>query len=237
MIVLDTIPVAIDPDDVFSRLHLDRAGPYAEEVTTIIDRAAAVARPRAAYGIAAVECENDAVVRLVPEEASASPRRFTSKVLRSNLDGVERAFPYVVTCGVELDAIPVSKNDMFAEFCRDVVKEVVLWAGVVGLYEHLTKTYELRSIASMNPGSGGLAVWSVEQQRELFALLGDVESATGVRLTESCLMVPNKSVSGVFFPDETGFENCHVCRQRDCSHRRAPFDKRRWQSFLEEPAA
>jgi len=40
---------------------------------------------------------------------------------------------------------------------------------------------------------------------------GDVQGSIGVALTDSCLMVPNKSVSGIFYPSVSGFESCQLC--------------------------
>ena len=128
-----------------------------------------------------------------------------SKVLRANLDEVERVFPYVATCGRELDDIPTAADDVFAQFCRDTIKEMALHASITHLVSHLKESYLLENLVSMNPGSGDLGVWPIEQQKELFAFFGDVRESIGVVLTESCLMVPNKSVSGLLYPSEDGF--------------------------------
>ncbi len=64
----------------------------------------------------------------------------------------------------------------------------------------------------------------IEQQRGLFALLGDVEQAIGVRLTESFLMIPNKTTSGILFPTEADFRSCEVCHRENCPARHAPFN-------------
>ena len=63
------------------------------------------------------------------------------------------------------------------------------------------------------------------------ALLGDVEASIGVRLTDSCLMVPNKTVSGVRFPTEHDFRACQVCHREDCPSRSAPFDADLWAAI------
>lgn len=36
----------------------------------------------------------------------------------------------------------------------------------------------------MSPGAGALDNWPIEQQRELFSLLGNVDTMIGVKLTE-----------------------------------------------------
>jgi hypothetical protein len=56
----------------------------------------------------------------------------------------------------------------------------------------------------------------------------------GVVLTDSFLMIPNKSVSGIRFQTETDFRSCQVCRREVCPSRSAPFDKALWESLQHE---
>jgi len=228
MKILDDIPFEIERGTVFASLHLDPHGQYANEVHSLIDEAGRIARPRALYKIAVVDRREPEAVVIAETPSSLERAQFVSRALRVNLDEVERVFPYVATCGGELDSIPVAPGDVFGQFCRDTIKEMALWAALSHLYVHLTESYGLGALASMNPGSGETNVWPIEQQKELFAFLGNVQASIGVRLTDSCLMVPNKSVSGIFYPSEGGFESCQLCRQERCFHRRAPFDPELW---------
>ncbi len=66
--------------------------------------------------------------------------------------------------------------------------------------------------------------WPIQQQVPLFKLLGETESTVGVKLTDSLLMVPTKSVSGIRFGAETSFESCMLCPRPVCQNRRAPYD-------------
>jgi len=81
----------------------------------------------------------------------------------------------------------------------------------------------------MSPGSGDVDVWPIEQQRELFALFGGGAKDIGVELTDSYLMIPNKTVSGIRFPAGTDFRTCQVCRREICESRSAPFDRELWE--------
>jgi hypothetical protein len=74
----------------------------------------------------------------------------------------------------------------------------------------------------MSPGS--LEDWPIQEQAALFNLLGDTESELGVRLSDSLLMIPRKSISGIFFPAEGSFESCRLCPRRNCQGRRAAHD-------------
>jgi hypothetical protein len=75
----------------------------------------------------------------------------------------------------------------------------------------------------MDPGS--LEDWPITEQPKLFSIFGDTERLVGVRLTNSMLMIPRKSISGIFFPSEEGFTSCQLCDRDTCPGRRAPYDE------------
>jgi len=220
--LLDHIPFTPDPDAIVCQLGLDPASDLVEEVATLVQRAAPVARPRALFREAFVTARGE-------ETVTIDGITFTSRVLRANLDGVERVFPYVATCGPEFDSVLQGSDDEFLRFALDCIKEAALWKAMLALSEHLEAQYGLTKKSAMNPGSGDADVWPISQQTALFALLGDVQGQTGVILTETFLMHPNKTVSGIYFPTEVEFVTCQLCHRQDCRNRRAPFDEHLWQ--------
>ncbi|MBI3946764.1 MAG: vitamin B12 dependent methionine synthase [Armatimonadetes bacterium] len=227
--ILNTIPFELDVTQLFQRLRLDPASQHAEGILAVAREAAAVARPKAVFREAFIDARG-------ADTVTVEGTRFTSRVLRANLAEVERVFPYVATCGVEMDAVPLPADDFLAGFCRDVVKEMALHAATVHLNVHLKRRYGLVRITAMHPGSGDAQVWPIQQQQPLFALLGDVEAQIGVRLTESSLMWPNKSVSGIYYPAEVDFVTCRLCHREVCVRRRAPFDPELWRHRMAGPA-
>jgi hypothetical protein len=215
MDVLDDIPFRLD-EAAF--LRLTRL-PSTSEVQGLLERVLAAARPKAAYKACAVAEADGERVRL-------EDREFSSPTLARNLKGVQRVFPYVATCGTELEALEGLEGlsgDLFARYCLDVLKEMALAAARDALLAHLRAVHGATGLSSMNPGSGDARLWPLAQQRPLFGLLGDVQAAIGVRLTPSLLMRPDKSVSGILFPSEEHFESCQHCSREDCPRRRAPF--------------
>lgn len=74
--------------------------------------------------------------------------------------------------------------------------------------------------------SPGYCDWQVTEQQKLFSLLDS--DAVGVKLADSSLMAPRKSISGVFgifdqtkAPVEDKKHNpCHMCNKKDCIARR-----------------
>ncbi|MGD2148279.1 MAG: vitamin B12 dependent-methionine synthase activation domain-containing protein, partial [Anaerolineae bacterium] len=145
------------------------------------------------------------------------------RVLRVNLDPVHRIFPYVATCGTELDEWSGSIDDMLESYWADAIMEMALRVAMHTLSDHLEQRFRPGRMSRMSPGS--LEDWPIFEQRKLFALLGDTEAAIGVRLTDSMIMVPLKSLSGIWFPTEVDFASCQLCPREICSGRRAPYDE------------
>lgn len=226
--ILDNIPFQLDTNLLFQRLHLDPGSEVAEGILQVAQSVAAVARPKATYRESFIEARG-------PDTVTIDGVTFTSRVLRANLEEVQRVFPYVATCGTEMDNVAVPREDFIGNFCRDVVKEMALHTAVRTLTAHLRHRYGLTHLTAMHPGAGDAKVWPIEQQRPLFALLGDVEAQIGVRLTESFLMWPNKSVSGIYYPSSVEFTACRLCRRERCQGRRAPFDPDLWRQRMAEP--
>jgi hypothetical protein len=214
MEVLDNIPFTINAGQLMERLS--SPNPLIEKnIEDLIQTVQPVASPKALYRASFVDKEGENSVEI-------DGICFTSKILRKNLEHIGRVFPYVVTCGKELDSIQTSENDIIEKYCLDTIKEIILVFAHVYLEEYLKEKYAIRQISHMNPGS--LDDWPMEQQRQLFSLFGNVEDLIGVKLRESYLMDPIKTVSGIYFPTEIDFKSCMLCPRQNCSHRRAEYD-------------
>jgi hypothetical protein len=144
-------------------------------------------------------------------------------VLCVNLSEVHRVFPYLATCGVELAERRASEDDILRQFWADAIMEAALQSAVQAFAADLSARFGAGKLAAMNPGS--LPDWPLSQQAPFFELLGPGARRTGVTLSETMLMQPAKSVSGLFFETESGFVNCQLCPRRACPNRRADYDR------------
>jgi hypothetical protein len=211
--IIDPLAFSLDVPALFERLRV--RAQHKEEIGKLVAEAEAVARPKALYKLAFIEAKGD-------DSITADGITFNSRVLRVNLDTLHRFFAFVGTAGHELEAWADSKQDMLTHFYADAINEAVLHAAIKTFSAQLTERFQLAPTAVMNPGS--LTDWPLREQRPLFALLGDVRSAIGVELTDTLLMVPRKSVSGILFVAEETFASCQLCPRHDCPNRRAPYD-------------
>lgn len=155
--------------------------------------------------------------------------RFASRVLARNVAKVGKVFPFVLTIGKEIDAKIDGTNDLLEKYLLDQICNLVLKKSLKQFENYLTKKYALKKISFMSPGS--LNDWPIREQEKLFKLLQGIESVISVRLTESFLMIPRKSISGIFFPSEVTFYSCQLCPRENCKSRKASFDESKAQEY------
>jgi hypothetical protein len=213
---LDNIPFTIDLPALLKEAHLKENSPMATDFAALAQQAQAAARPRVLYKVSLVEFEGDQSVLL-------DGVLLSSRVLRVNLANAHRVFPFLATCGAEMAAWAEGFDDLLESFWADLLMERALYAAIQFFEAHIGILYQPGVMASMNPGS--LEDWPLTQQAPLFSLLGDTRQQIGVYLTDSMLMVPAKSVSGVLFPAEESYANCQLCPREVCPNRRAPYDE------------
>ena len=218
--IVADIPCEIDREQLFNRLHIKPDNPFVERVQNLMAEALEVGKPKIAYKLSYVEEKGDDYVVV-------DGIKFTSRVLRVNLENTNKVVPFVVTCGRELEAWAKEFTDMFDSFCADGIMEAVLRAARNRIFPQIDAELNLGHTANMNPGS--LPDWPIKEQKPLFQLLGDVNSLIGVELKDSFLMSPIKTVSGLHFPKEGTYENCQLCPRKDCPGRKAPYDKNLYQ--------
>ena len=223
MRILSDIPFQLDMPPLLSELHVLPGSEDAVEFEKLARQCLAIGKPRAIYKESFVDAKGD-------DSVTIDGVLFRSRVLRMNMDKAERVFPYITTCGNEFDKIKLASDDPFTQFWLDTIKAAALFCAMRYLDDHLTRMFALGKTSSMSPGAGDVTVWPIEQQKNLFSLFGNVREQIGVELTDSCLMIPNKTVSGIKYPTEVNFEACQLCYRKNCQGRRAPFDKKLWKS-------
>jgi len=213
--VLDEIPFDPDIDALAEQLHVPSDSARRVELRSMVSEAQALAKPKALYRAVSVEARGDDYVVL-------GRTRFTSRVLSVNLRHLDRVFAFVATCGIELANWAQSQGSPLQRFQTEAIANAALTAARQALRQRLEERFDPGPLSEMNPGS--LPDWPLPQQRLLFDLLGDPESAIGVQLLDSYLMKPSKTTSGLLFPAEDDFYNCQLCARENCRGRRANYD-------------
>jgi len=214
-VVLNDIRFEVDLDVFLGKLRISEHPECEKRAVELARRAEAIARPRAMYRVAYIESKGDDTV-------VAEGTRLTSRVLQVNLEKTHRIFPFVATCGRRLYEWSQTIDDVLDRFFVDTLMEMACRVALDAKRKHLADHVGPGRLSMMTPGS--LPDWPIEQQRPLFQMLGNVREAIGVELTDSFLMVPVKSVSGIAFSLDTDFTSCQLCPRDVCAGRRAAYD-------------
>ena len=206
------IPIDLNLDMVQTKLR----APDRDSVVKLMQEALALAEARAVATVAYVEEKGD-------DQVLIGGQRFKSRVLRKNLDDIGRVFPAVVTIGSRLEENAARSADMLTHYSLDLIGNLILAEARSQLIQSLCRRFAIDRLSWMSPGS--LEDWPIEEQRPLFGLLAEAPAAIGVQLTESLLMLPRKSVSGIFFPAASTFFSCRLCPRERCDSRKARYDE------------
>jgi hypothetical protein len=142
----------------------------------LVDQAQKIGRPKAHYEVVYIDSRGE-------DHVMIGGVMLTSRVLKVNLEKAHRVFPFVATCGTELEEWSKTFDDLLERFWADAIKESAVKIAVECLADRLVERFHPGKIARMNPGS--LPDWPLTEQKPLFKLLGRGPEAVGVQLTES----------------------------------------------------
>jgi hypothetical protein len=216
MEILNPISIQVDLRSLKKSAHVPE-GREEKRLLSLIAAAGSVMAAKAVYNVSYIESKAEDSVMI-------DGVLFRSKVLRKHFDKVERVFPYVVTIGAGLDGMEKACGDPLEKYYLDLIGNAAVVSAREQVKKRLSARYALQSLSYLGPGQ--LKDWPLEEQRPLFSLLGDVESAVGVTLSDSLLMIPRKSLSGIYFPTEIPFMACQLCPKDGCPSRKAKYDEK-----------
>ena len=215
MEILDLIPVTLDTNEIAARLRFDASRTGFTIRNELVALAQGLFRPQGVFEVAYVGAKGERTV----EVAGVA---FESPILRENLETANKVFPYIITVGPELERAAGGQDDLLKQYYLEEMANLALEDAAEWLGAELENRYGVAGLANLSPGS--LEDWPITEQAKLFSIFGDTEKLIGVRLTDSMLMVPRKSISGILFPSEEGFVACQLCDRERCQGRKAPYN-------------
>ncbi|MCP4137628.1 MAG: hypothetical protein GY754_42060 [bacterium] len=199
-IILDSIPFHTDLVALFKKLHIDPGSKNADSIKSLASEALLIARPRALYTVAPFSPSFHEFIVDLPEDIGPP----------------SLIFPFIASCGPELEEWSNSISDSFLNFCSMEIAAFALECAVSAFRKDI-KQFHGGHVLILSPGS--LPSWPLDSQKDLFALLGSPGTSIGVSLTDSFMMIPVKSISGIAFPSDKEVHNCHLCSLDNCEYR------------------
>ncbi|KAA6335998.1 hypothetical protein EZS27_015814 [termite gut metagenome] len=142
----------------------------------------------------------------------------TGKIIFHQLKHSEQVALFVCTAGVGIEKWSkqmMTNNDPLAGFIADIMGGVVVEAAIDKIQQSLSNDMKDKGLKITNRYSPGYCGWQTGEQHKLFALLPDT---LGIRLTESALMQPVKSVSGIIGIGANVQFNPYTCRLCEATH-------------------
>lgn len=222
-IIPEGIETEIDEVDIRRYLGYEREQCPRSEVLSLVDsqirKAYELIKPAAYYTIKPITSVGNSTI-------SVDGLLFTSHKLARMFSGCSQAAIFAVTIGeaLEKEVAQLTQEGL-------ILKASVLDAAGSVAVEKVATWLEImiKGIAAANGDkvswrySPGYCDWDTTQQKELFRGLDG--KSIGVNLTDTCLMVPRKSMSGIMGMGKScnTFSACRFCNRKSCPTRREEF--------------
>lgn len=138
----------------------------------------------------------------------------------------EKIYLFAVTIGdgiEKLSSLLMKKDDALSGYMLDVIGSFAVESLAESVEEGLRKIYAKKGMSVSMRLSPGYCDWPIEKQLSIKDILNFKKA--GITLTESCMMIPRKSISaivgigkrGVFGKDTS---QCRICSEKNCDYRR-----------------
>lgn len=212
--------LTLSPAELRAALGYGSAEP-GSEVRRIVERltarARAVSRPRLGFRIVEGRVDRG---HLTLDGVGFDP----GAIIAARLRRASRFAVLVASVGAEMDGWLHNLregDDVVEAYVADALGSVMAEAIVACGLDRLERFVAAEGLRITNSYSPGYCGWNVAEQHALFSLLP--EAFCGVRLCESGLMLPIKSVSAVvgIGPGVERLDyGCALCRKADCYKRR-----------------
>jgi hypothetical protein len=184
----------------------------------VLAKIAAMCEPKAGYRIFDIQKSNDCFNGFTIDNTFLT----TQKIVLSQLKNVEKIALFVCTIGPKMEnwrkqLEQDGKPDR--GYCVDAIASAAVENTTDLLHDHIQLKMAQQSLNVTNRFSPGYCGWSVAEQQLLFSFLP--KGFCGITLTESSLMEPIKSVSGIIGIGANVVRKqyfCGQCTRKDCAY-------------------
>jgi hypothetical protein len=219
---IDKTTILIEPGDILKLLG-NQQGDIDLHTTQLVDQyreeCLQVSSPSAAFVLTDVVETKSSDQILIPELTFQS-----GKIIRKLLRHSAYYALFLVTAGPEPEKLVktlMEQGNYLEGYITDLVASALVEAVADQVEEEIRNLASRRGMKITNRYSPGYCSWEVEEQHKLFSLFP--QECCGISLSESSLMNPIKSASGIIglgamveYRDYT----CEICSMKECLFRR-----------------
>jgi hypothetical protein len=147
----------------------------------------------------------------------------TGEIVTSFIRESEQILFFIITAGkaIELESRKfLHRTEPLLGYIYDVLGSLIVESALEKFLLAREEDFIKAGLKTTNPYSPGYCGWPVSDQRELFDLFGDKNC--GIRLSETCLMDPIKSISGIIGIGKDVKKqpySCAICDANNCLYR------------------
>ena len=147
----------------------------------------------------------------------------TGKIVTGFIHKSEQFLFFIVTAGknIELQSQKfLHGNDPLAGYIYDVLGSLTVESATEKFLHNIEERFLKIGLKISNPYSPGYCGWPVSDQLKLFTLFGN--DTCGIKLSETCLMDPIKSISGIIGIGRNVKKqpySCSICDAKNCIYR------------------
>jgi len=160
----------------------------------------------------------------------------TDRIVTSQLKKADKVAIFLATIGPKMEQWSkqlIKEGDSILGYLVDVTASAMIETVVDILHDHIQLKMKNFDWNITNRYSPGYCNWSVEEQKKLFSFLPP--NFCNVKLTDTSLMIPIKSISGIIgIGKEVKYSEyiCERCGIKDCTHRIYLLSKRKINNEL-----
>jgi hypothetical protein len=215
----------VHPEEVYRQMGYGKETPderTVAEVSRLLASASQIAVPRYCYTVLEGHLGKDVQDGCLEKDVLwMGDREFhLGPIITRQLAGATHFAVFLATAGAEFEEW-MKSHDMFESFIADALGSVVAERTADEMEKALQASIDKLRWKRTNRFSPGYCEWATAEQRQLIPLLG-TPNPCGIRLTESALMWPVKSVSGIIgLGEHVSYHDyaCRLCPLTQCFRR------------------
>jgi hypothetical protein len=146
------------------------------------------------------------------------------KIIGKMLRGSEEYAFFMATAGPEPEILSrslISKGQFLEGYIVDLIGSAIVESAADQVQEQISRLAAIEGMRITNRYSPGYCTWNISDQQKLFGLFP--KGCCGITLSDSSLMSPIKSVSGIIGIGKEVKHNeytCEICSMKKCAYRR-----------------